>query len=99
MYSAFIPLLVLLNVLDVLTTFKALKQPNTSEANPVMKWVLDRAGYKGMIAMKIASIFIVGAIHLKYGLPIAAQVLVIVIYLGVVVNNVRVVLVSARRSK
>ena len=86
----FIPLLVLLNALDVISTIKALKRPNTSEKNPVMKWVLDRAGYKGMIAFKVVSIFIVGAVHLKYGLPIAAQVGIIILYLGVVTNNIYV---------
>lgn len=49
--------LVVASVMDYVTTRMALKtNPSAYEANPLVKFVLDKAGMKGLAVMKVAYI-------------------------------------------
>lgn len=52
--------LVIAQVLDAYTTIEALKRPGNYEANPALKWLMDKIGVKeALLLVKVASCAIV----------------------------------------
>ena len=48
---------VALNVIDVISTYLAIKQYGGREANPIVKWLMDRLGLiGGILAIKVAAL-------------------------------------------
>lgn len=90
-------LLILLGVLqvgDAVTTMRALAMPGKYEANPVMRWLFDQLGIAGgLIVEKSLAMTLCGALVWSFGNTIScALAIVCVIYIGVVVNNLRLIL-------
>lgn len=54
--TALFVLLVILQALDAWSTLRALKRPGTIEANPVMRWLMDKIGdLEVMLVLKVAA--------------------------------------------
>jgi hypothetical protein len=83
--------LFVLNVMDVISTRRALAEGCT-EANPLMAWVMDRLGVvRGLLAVKLPLLGIIGyCVWSGIATDVALYVL-IAIYTAVVINNVRLV--------
>lgn len=58
--TALFVLLVVLQVADAWSTLKALKRPGNYEANPAMKWLMDKIGVKeALLFTKVAACSVV----------------------------------------
>jgi len=77
---------------DFYTTWRVLQLPNRKEANPVVKWVMDRIGVVGaLILLKGLIVVVIGAALWFYPDPIV-QITVILVSVGygwVISNNVK----------
>lgn len=51
--------LIIAALLDVITTVKVLKLPDTYEANPIIRWFMDKLG-SGWIVVKLALTLAIG---------------------------------------
>ena len=77
--------LLALNGLDAISTYLAIKQYGGREANPIVKWLMDRLGLiGGILAIKVA------ALSPLFLIPFPDWLLGVLIgwYLFVAVNNV-----------
>lgn len=63
-------ILILTALLDVITTVKVLKLPNTYEANPIIKWFMDKLG-SGWILVKLGLTAAIGYYCFINGFTIA----------------------------
>jgi hypothetical protein len=81
-YWLLMALLVALNVADYLTTKKGLRL-GAREANPAMRWVIDKAGVEGLAVLKLAFI----ALLIYHSIPTKVLIILIVLYGAVVGNN------------
>jgi len=79
-------LFVVLNIFDVLTTLKILKQGGREE-NSVVRFILGRYGSKGFIAFKILYVISISVLLLKYFSILLWPV--VILYLVIVLRNVR----------
>ena len=79
-------LLIAVQIADAVTTVQALKRPGNYEANPALKWLMDKIGVKeALFLVKVASCAVVwvgvlnimaqGYPRLGYGLLAAATAL------------------------
>jgi len=87
-YEQFLIAFSLLNLLDMATTVKALKRPGAAEANPIMRKLMDRIGVvPALLLFKTA--LIAGLWY--WPAPELAQWVLMVIYVVIVINNLRVI--------
>ena len=82
-------ILVALQILDYVSTIKALESKKGVEANPLVRWFMDKMGVRqGLAALKgvgIAVAFYLYSIQSVIGLAV-----LILIYAGIVLNNFRI---------
>ncbi len=81
----------LLNILDVYSTLKVLKNPNYSEGNPILAFLMDKLGKTaGIVVPKLIIVgLLIWALN-KYGINdnlIAPLVVVNLIHLYAVITN------------
>ena len=76
--------IIILQILDIYTTHKALLLSKVYEANPVIRFLINKLG-------KTFGLFIGLLIFLYPYLPIYILIGIIVLYLGVVINNILVI--------
>lgn len=82
--------IIILQILDIYTTHKALLLSKVYEANPVIRFLINKLGKTfGLLLIKF--IFIGLLIFLYPYLPIYILIGIIVLYLGVVINNILVI--------
>lgn len=79
---------ILLNILDLITTYLVISSGKGTEANKLAKWVLDKAGWIGMSALK--GVVIVGALVLGPSAPPSILTALSIMYAVVVINNYRI---------
>jgi hypothetical protein len=79
---------IVLQFLDALTTYLALRRPTNKEGNPVMRWLFATFGLiPGLIIAKAVGVAVLAATAYFESTP--AIVVTIVIYTVVVINNTR----------
>jgi len=80
-------LFILISILDILTTQCALKK-ELKEYNPFLQWLYKKYGVNGHIAFKVATTF---SIIFYYNvIPVEALILLNIVFLLIVINNVKV---------
>jgi hypothetical protein len=78
-------LFVLLQVADVWTTYKCITSGKGKEANPVMKWIMDKLGLlEGLVLLKIVGTVVVVGLLSQF---IEALILLNCFYSYIVYNN------------
>jgi hypothetical protein len=87
-------LLVILQVLDVVSTAKALKNPKLAEGNPVVSFFIKKLGVTGgLVAIKLLAAGAVTWALITYPFGSSADLVVLVVlnvvYVYIVVNNFR----------
>jgi len=80
--------IVVLQLLDIATTYYLVDKKGFKEGNPVLNWLMDKVGFWfALIGLK--SIFI--ALILTVPVPYVFEVFILVLYLAVVGNNLKLV--------
>lgn len=83
-----IAVIIALQVIDVLTTYYLVGKNGFKEANPVVNWLMDKVGFWfALVGLK--GIFI--TLVLTVSVPYVFKVAILVLYLAVVGNNLRLV--------
>jgi hypothetical protein len=84
------PLFVVLQLLDAGTTYKALKNADLAEGNPVVAWAIKKLGLAaGLLTIKAAVVsFIYFGIQYSGVAQTAALITLDAIYVAIVVNNI-----------
>jgi len=80
---------VVLQLADAWTTITIVRKGVGHEANPVMAWLIDKAGIYAAFLFKTVVVGAIGGGLAWYGYPISLAAL-IVLYLVVVINNLEV---------
>lgn len=76
-----------LAVLDAYTTKEALRtNPNAREANPVIRWLMEKLGDNGWVGAKMVATLVAGILLYPYPWVLAV---VSSIYLLIFLNNLR----------
>ena len=80
--------IIVLQVIDILTTYYLVGKNGFKEANPVVNWLMDKVGFWfALVGLK--SIFI--ALVLTVPVPYVFEVVILVLYLAVVGNKLKLV--------
>lgn len=80
---------VIVSVLDVISTYHALKDGKAKEANPVMAFLFNKAGLMpSLLAMKAGAIAVVWYTMGEYSVYILP--VIIAVYLRIIWNNVSI---------
>jgi hypothetical protein len=87
-YEQFLIAFSLLNLLDMATTVKALKRPGAVEGNPIMRKLMDLVGVVPALLLFKAALI---AGLWCWPAPELAQWVLMVIYVVIVINNLRVI--------
>ncbi len=83
----FLIIFIILQLLDITTTYIAISSGKSKEANPVMNWFFTKLGMlPSLIIIKTIVIILFGLIYTQ--IPIYAWIILIAIYVLVVLNNV-----------
>jgi len=84
-------LFIVLQVLDICTTYKALSLPNIYEKNPIMRWLMAKLGIlTTLISTKTLVTFLIGYLSTNYPNGIVYLLIIIDIgYLFVIGNNLK----------
>lgn len=90
-----------LQLLDVLSTIRALKLPGLAEANPIARALMDRLGIVlGLLVLKVPALFAIvyNYLHLtELHWPLYTLALLNAIYVWIVASNVRFILAHRGR--
>lgn len=80
--------IVILQVLDILTTYYLVEKRGMREGNPIMNWAMQRLGFWPAL-LGIKGIFVAGV--LTVAVPYYVEVGIMALYVAVVANNLRLV--------
>ena len=93
MENILVIILLFLNILDAITTYKALTIPGLAEGNPIMKFLMNKLGIIGAllvakgIVFSMFLYFLIANITITYFITLP----VIVFYIFVVINNIKLI--------
>lgn len=80
--------IVILQVLDILTTYYLVEKRGMREGNPIMNWAMQRLGFWPAL-LGIKGIFVAGVLTVP--VPYYVEIGIIALYVAVVANNLRLV--------
>lgn len=77
---------IILQIFDIITTYITISTNKGNESNPIMKFLFDKFGVlPSLIIFKSAIVIFLTIFHTQ--LPLYFWIIVILLYLGVILNN------------
>jgi len=82
--------ILILNIVDIYTTYQAISNSNAKELNPIVRFFIDKLGLVfGLLLTK--AIFIAFIIAVYQYLPIYALIGINILYIAIIINNLIII--------